>query len=118
VCWLLGTSVWKTGEFLGEDQHCVKKSEWTVLNFSLSQAARKSDEERRQRFFLKSLFSERMTQVASTAGMCIKHPIASLYHKCERYQSDFLVDKVINATYTITSAVILNGEFTRECPRY
>jgi len=66
LCWLLGTSVRKTGEISGEDQHCVKKSEWTVLNFSLSQAARKSDEERRQRFFLKSLFSERMSQVAST----------------------------------------------------
>jgi hypothetical protein len=57
---------------LGEDQHGVKKSEWTVLNFSLSQAARKSDEERRQRFFLKSLFSERMSQVAST-GHVLPH---------------------------------------------
>src|SRR6266566_2030034 len=62
----LGHPFRKRDKILGEDQHCVKKSEQAAFNFILSQSVHQADGERRLNFFLKSLFSERMTQVAST----------------------------------------------------
>src|SRR5260221_14466541 len=67
LCWLLGTSVQKRGGKLGgADWHGVYMSEWTVFNFILSHTLA-SQMGREDKVSLKSLFSERMSQVASTA---------------------------------------------------
>jgi hypothetical protein len=71
---------WKIG---GADRHGVNKSERTVFTFILSQTARKSNGERRQSFSLKSLFSERITQVASTPIRLDTFYV--VVSSCERY---------------------------------
>jgi len=58
----------KEDKILGEDRYCFKKSGQAPFNFILSKSVRYADGERRQTFFLKSLFSERMTQVVRTGG--------------------------------------------------
>jgi hypothetical protein len=59
--WIILSEKWD--KILGEEQHCVKKSEQAAFNFILSQSVRQADGVRRQNLFLKSLFSERMIQV-------------------------------------------------------